>query len=138
MGNYALVRDGVIENIIVVEDLEWLDDHVAEEGYDKAVDTSKLSTPVGPGYVVKGTSYVPPVTLTSNKATISAQGNDAATVTYTDNRPSPPASVDGTVNGQALTVALTKGVGSFDVTSANSGDTVTIILPGASLVIGVT
>jgi hypothetical protein len=93
--------------------------------------------PVSPGQIKKGSAYLDPVTLVSDKDIVTAQGNDLATVTYTDNRSNPPASVDGTVNNQPISLQLVGGTGSFDVTSPNSGDTITIVFPDVSLTIGV-
>lgn len=138
MASYAMIKDGVILNVIVADNPTWVEEYVADQGCDEALDTSLLSDPVSPGYVFKGQQYVAPYLLTSSKASIAGDGVETSTITYTDNTASPPATIDGTINGQTVTIPLQSGVGSIDVTSANPGDTVTVVVNGFSTQIAVT
>lgn len=133
--NYALIKDGVVQNVIVVDDVAWVEKYAADIGCVAEDVTAKA---VSAGDVKQGQEYVPPVTISSSKPSISANGIDAVTVTYKDNRPNPPASVEGDVNGDPVTIQLAAGVGTLDVTSNTAGDTVTVTIGIASLAIEVT
>jgi hypothetical protein len=133
----ALAKEGVVINLVVTNEHTpdgWLDEYVAAENLDEhfVVDETNYAAI---GWVKKGSEYVIPEQIESSKATITGDGKDTATVTYTDNRPSPPDQVTANVNGQDVSVSLTNGVGSLDVTSVNPGDTVVVTFPGVSTAI---
>jgi hypothetical protein len=59
MPNFALIDpDGVVTNVIVVDDDDWLAAHVAETGLADAVDVT--GQPVSPGDLYDGATFTTP------------------------------------------------------------------------------
>lgn len=132
--------DEVVDIIVVDEDTGsgFADLIVAERGYDRYLDV-ELAGAVTIGQVFRqGKGYVAPVTVSVDRSSIPPDGATPATITYTDNRLNPPASIGADVNGAKVDVPLVGGVGTLAVTSANPGDVVTVALADRVIQIGVT
>lgn len=152
MSDWALVRNNVIENVIVVADaadlpdgVDPLDphDYVAGEDndYQRAVDLDALEQDDRPGigWIFKrGAGYVPPEQIHVDRVSIPPDGRTVAVVTYRDNRPGErPHEVDVDVNGTRSKLQLTGGSGSIRVASRTPGDRVTVTVAGAGLTVDV-
>lgn len=142
MSNWALIKDGVVWNIIVVdaEDPDFAIDHAKDPGseWDSAVQVDSLDPKPAIGWVKKGTGYVPPEQMSTDKDSIAGDGVESATVTYTDNRPTFPDEVTFMVNGgESDPVTLVDGSASIDVTSATPGDEVDVSCGGVGVSIEV-
>jgi len=137
---YALIRDdNIVDNVIVVDDVNWLDQYVTDQGYVRAVNVNNIESPVAPGYVYKhGGVFTPPETLDTDKTEITGDGNDTATVTFTDHRDVPRTTAKASVNGQESDLDLADGVGVLKVTSKNPGDTISIMVNGLGIRVAVT
>lgn len=127
----ALVKDDTVVDLIVVNDetpSDFADRLVAARDLDRAVDVDGLAGPVAIGYVFRaGKGYVPPETIAADPATMPANGATPARITYTDNRPAPPATVAATVNGVERALPLDgNGVGTLEVVSTTAGDEVEV------------
>jgi hypothetical protein len=141
MAEWALLKSGVIANVIVTkdDDHDFAHEYVAydDNDFDEAVSLAGANPHPGVGWVRKGQAFVPPEVLVVSKDTITGNGSEASTVTYTDNRPNPPATIKGSVNGTEVTLDLASGTGALDVTSANPGDNVLISFGSVATTIGV-
>jgi hypothetical protein len=142
VSNWALVRDGVVENVIVVDDVEdpdFAEAYVADPDSDwaSAINLEGIDPQPSIGWVVVGEVYVPPETLETDKATIVGDGVDAAILTYTNNAPNPPDEAEVVVNGQAADLALVGGTGQVAITSTNPGDVVQVLIGTVGAVIEV-
>lgn len=56
MANFALIRNGIVENIIVA-DQDFIDNHCQD--YDECIEYED-GTYVGPGFTWDGTNFNPP------------------------------------------------------------------------------
>lgn len=150
MTDWALVRDNVIENIIVVDNDQLPagvepfdpDDYVADESNDwqRAVNLDALTQEHRPaiGWIFhRGRGYVPPAEISVDRESIPADGKTVATVTYRDNALAPAAEVPVDVNGAESQLHLTAGVGEVAVASSTAGDTVVVRIAGSSVSVAV-
>lgn len=135
---FALIKDDRVVNTIVADDPDWVTQHAQDEGMDSALALDPDVAPIGVGYVRKGNKFIPPEVLELSKGTIDPDGSDAVTLTYTNNLPNPPSSIDILLNEQPTPMALSSGKGSIDVTSRSPGDVITVVAGGTTAQIGVT
>lgn len=136
--HHALIRDGRITNVIVVEDgdpQQFMATIAAD--YDATARVDDLDPQPGIGWRWQSGAPVPPPSLSTDKNEITGNGTDVATVTYTDAGSDVPAEVTLDVNGATQTVAVANGSAAVGVTSSSPGDTVTVSCEGLSLTIGV-
>jgi hypothetical protein len=75
--------------------------------------------------------------LQTDRRTIPANNTTAAKVTFTQQGPQAPASVDFELNGQVVTERLVNGAAAVNITSANPGDVLTVRAGGLSVTITV-
>lgn len=76
-------------------------------------------------------------TLITDRYTIPANGNTAATVTFTQKGPQAPTEVTFDVNGQTVTETLVADKATVEVVSTNPGDEIVVSTGGSSVTIQV-
>jgi len=139
---FALLEKGVIGNVIVVEaaDHPFPQEYIADDGnpYDEAVRVDAMDPRPGIGWVKKADgTFAPQYVLVADVTSIPADGKTVATVTYTDNTASPPASITFDVNGVKTDAALINGSASIAVTSTSPGDLITVTAGTTGITISV-
>lgn len=137
MPSYALVRDGRIENVALVEGtpdgLAYLE--AVEADYDEVIQVEAAS----PGQYLAGGKPVPFPALTADPPSIPPDGTTAAVITYTNREPGAPGQVDFAVNGgDPVAVDLADGTAAVEVDSETPGDTITVTAGGLTVTVEVT
>jgi hypothetical protein len=142
MANYAVVENGTVINMIVIEDTSFIAHYQSANPAYSCIDTAGIAPAPGIGwsYTTAGGFTAPPTpaSLVANPARIPPDGTTASTVTWTATEgATAPAQVTFDINGTPKTVNTANNQAAVEVTSTTAGETITVTCEGLTATVTV-